>query len=87
MGEFEGIIKNVTFSKLSVDLGGKQRDDVLEARSGALGNFCSNVGPQHWYKGKRTEFSDGFISLKRKQQQKWLKGNAIKVFELDFDSD
>lgn len=34
MGEFEGIVKNVTFNKLSVDWGGKQRDDVLEARSG-----------------------------------------------------
>lgn len=28
-----------------------------------------------------------FVSLKRKQQQKWLKGNAIKIFESDFDSD
>lgn len=77
----------MTFNKLSVDQKGKQRDDVLEARSGPLGNFCSNVGPQHWYKGKRTEFSDDFIFLKRKRQQKWLKGNAIKVFESDFDSD
>lgn len=44
MGEFEGIVKSVTVNKLSVHQGGKQRDDVLEAISGALGNFCSNVG-------------------------------------------
>lgn len=68
-------------------MGGKQRDDAMWDRSGALGNFCSDLGPQHWYKGKRTELSDGFISLKRKQQQKWLKGNAIKIFESYFDSD
>lgn len=45
MGEFEGSVKSVTFNKLSVHRGGKQRADVLEARSGALGSFCSNVGP------------------------------------------
>lgn len=28
-----------------------------------------------------------FVFLIRKQQQKWLKGNAIKIFESDFDSD
>lgn len=49
--------------------------------------FRSQAGPQHWCGGKRTELSDGFISLKRKQQQKCLKGNAIKIFESDFDSD
>ena len=30
------------------------------------GSFSSNVGSQHWCEVKRTELSDGFISLKRK---------------------